>query len=142
MISRDRWEGPLIIDTMIATWLMRRKENVEPFRPIISGHVLVLPFMVTAELKAGAENAGWGEQKRSRLDRFISQCVALPSNEAMVDWWSRIHGAMARQVGDADEWIAAAALAHNLPIVTDNLKHFQRIQVRFPGLCIFHPSLP
>jgi tRNA(fMet)-specific endonuclease VapC len=31
------------------------------------------------------------------------------------------------RIGDHDVWIAATALEHNLPLVTRNLRHFQRV---------------
>lgn len=33
-------------------------------------------------------------------------------------------------IGDNDVWIAATALRHNLPLLTNNVQHFQRV----PGL--------
>ena len=35
-------------------------------------------------------------------------------------------------IGANDHWIAAAALAHAMPLVTDNTEHFNRI----PGLMV------
>jgi len=31
-------------------------------------------------------------------------------------------------IGDNDIWIAATAIYHHLPLVTDNPRHFQRVQ--------------
>ena len=45
------------------------------------------------------------------------------------------------QVGENDMWIAATALAHRMPVVTNNLKHFEPMSERL-GFGLVHSDRP
>ena len=145
MKPEDVPAGPLIIDTDVASWLMRGGSRAEPFRPLVRDHTPCLSFATVAELWAGAEksNSRWGPGLRRDLASFIRHHVVLPYDHEVTMRWAEIHAVVGNQCGDNDQWIAACALAQDppLPVATGNLKHFQGIAVRFPGLRIVHPNL-
>lgn len=63
------------------------------------------------------------------LDRF----EILPMDRNSARHYATITGQLRKHnqlIGTNDLWIAAAALAHDIPLVTGNVTHFQRI----PGL--------
>jgi len=133
--------GPLVVDTDVASWLRAGSPKAEPFKQLLRGHVLCLSFATVGELWAGAENAGWGQERRDGLEAFIRTHVVLPVDEAVTMEWARIHAAVRDQVDANDEWTAACALAQAppLPIATGNVKHFRPIASRF-ALTIVHPD--
>jgi predicted nucleic acid-binding protein len=135
------WQGPLSVDTMVATWLHTGGPHADRFRPIVQGHRLCMSFIVVGELRSGAEKvkAKWGAKRREDLEAMIRRFVILPSDDRTCSKWAEIHGSMPDQIGYADEWIAASALVYNLPVVTDNVKHFALVAQKFPALQIFHP---
>jgi len=60
------------------------------------------------------------------LDRFN----ILPMDEATAGHYARITAKLRREkqlIGTNDLWIAAAALAHRLELVTNNTNHFARV---------------
>lgn len=50
-------EGPVVVDTNIAGWLISRKPDVRPYEPYVLGRQLVVSFMTVAELRYGALKA-------------------------------------------------------------------------------------
>lgn len=61
----------VVVDTMIASaWLGRRSSPRKTrWQPLLEQAAWILPFSVVAELRFGAEVAGWGAQRRGVLDR-------------------------------------------------------------------------
>jgi len=135
-------DGPLVVDTDVASWIRTGHQRAEPFKPLLRDHVLCLSFATVGELWAGAEIAGWGQPRRDGLAAFVRLHVVLPVDDEVARWWGRIHAAVRDQVGVNDEWIAACALAQapSLGVATGNLKHFRSIAARFPGMTIVHPD--
>ena len=135
-------DGPLVVDTDVASWFRAKHPNGDPFKPLVRGHLLCLSFATVAELWAGAENAGWAKARRDGLSAFVRSHVVLPVDEAVTMCWAKIHAVLRSQIDVNDEWIAACALAQvpALPVVTGNLRHFQAIAARFPSLTIVHPD--
>lgn len=66
----------------------------------------------------------------------------MPATTAVARMWGRLFARFQDQVGENDMWIAASALAQveALPVVTNNLRHFQPIAREF-GLQLIHPDL-
>ncbi len=90
---------------------------------------LCISSITLAELRFGAE------AKRSRrLHRLINACVesvpVLPFDERAADRFAPVAVALARRgqpIGTFDTVIAAHALSLGLTLVTNNLKHFERV---------------
>jgi len=83
----------------------------------------VLPFTVVAEMRFGAEVAGWGARRRGVLDRLIARAgVVPPLNEvtdAYVDlrtWAVRTGHGLGAKDHEADRWVAAVAMAARFPL--------------------------
>ena len=77
-----------------------------------------------------------GFQKRGREDRILSfvtnlatmEVLSLDRDAAIIV--GRIYGELEKSgqtIGRADPLIAGIAISHNLPLVTGNTKHFERI---------------
>ena len=61
---------------------------------------------------------------------FLQSTPVLPLTESSMERFARIRGALRAKgqiIGDADILIAATALEHNLTLVTQNTRHFNRI---------------
>jgi predicted nucleic acid-binding protein len=60
-----------------------------------------------------------------------------------VDQWAALRSKLILQLkgeGISDLWIAACCLVQDLPIVTNNLSDFSKIQRVAPALKIMHPT--
>jgi tRNA(fMet)-specific endonuclease VapC len=86
---------------------------------------LYVTFTVAGELAAGPE-----VHDRERWERFLRPFRVLPANPDVCWRYGRIHRHLqdnGRLIGANDIWIAATALAHGMPLVTRNEKHFRRV---------------
>jgi predicted nucleic acid-binding protein len=82
--------------------------------------------MVTvAELRLGVLTAVTTEQRAARL-RTLQSAMKLdpfPVDEHVADAWAELRAAMrdtGRKLAANDSWIAATAIAHDLPLVTQD----------------------
>lgn len=89
--------------------------------------VWVLPFTVVAEMRFGAEVAGWGARRRAVLDRLVAHAGEVPPlptvTDAYVDlraWCVHVGHGLGAKEHEADRWVAAVAIAAELPLATDD----------------------
>jgi predicted nucleic acid-binding protein len=87
----------------------------------------VLPFVVVAEMRFGAEVAGWGARRRGVLDRLISRAGVVPPIDEVPDsyvdlrsWCVRAGHGLGGKDHEADRWVAAVAIAGNLPLASED----------------------
>lgn len=119
----------VVVDTMVASaWLgLRHSQRQARWAPLLEAAVWVLPFTVVAEMRFGAEVAGWGARRRSVLDRLVARSgVVAPLRDvtdAYVDrrsWCVRNGHGLGAKDHEADRWVAAVALAGKLPLATED----------------------
>ena len=130
----------VVVDTMIASaWLgVRASPRKARWAVLLSQSRWVLPFTVVAEMRFGAELAGWGARRRGVLDRLVASAGVMPPlkevTDAYVDlrtWCVRAGHGLGAKDHEADRWVAAVALAANLPLASedsifDNVPNLQR----------------
>lgn len=70
----------VVVDTMIASaWLGQRDSPRKTrWQPSLEQAAWILPFTVVAEMRFGAELAGWGPRRRGVLDRLIARTRVMP----------------------------------------------------------------
>lgn len=132
----------VVVDTMIASaWLgVRDSARKSRWQPVLTRSQWVLPFTVVAEMRFGAEVAGWGARRRGALDRLIASSKVMPPlvevTDAYVDlrtWCVRNGHGLGAKDHEADRWVAAVALAAKLPlasedVIFDGIPHLQRAE--------------
>jgi predicted nucleic acid-binding protein len=139
----DPSASPLAIDTDAFSYVHFKRGPHLEFASLIAGHPLAMPFPVVGELKVVAFRSGLQERRREELQRAIGACVVIPSDARVVDKWAELRAKLISQLkgeGINDLWIAACCLVHDLPIVTNNLSDFTKIQQVAPALQIVHPT--
>ncbi|HEV7405436.1 MAG TPA: type II toxin-antitoxin system VapC family toxin [Chthoniobacteraceae bacterium] len=121
---------------LIDLWRLRRA----PHRLVQLRAQLIdpmVPWQVLFEFVRGAYFRGVTE---AAIRRFLSPFGVLPGSEAQTWRAARIDADLnlaGKTIGAADCWIAAAGLEENLPVITRNLAHFQRV----PGLQVIGYSI-
>lgn len=125
--------GPIVVDTMIASaWLGKRQSQRRArWAPLLESSVWVLPFVVVAEMRFGAEVAAWGARRRGALDRLVDRAGVVPPLRTVTDasaniWMARNHSgsgpsALSPGVGDAAvacfNASAGTSVGHGVPEV-------------------------
>lgn len=77
--------------------------------------------------------ASWGERRRNELETWLSRRPILGYDAQVSLTWGRISAEtelVGRKLADNDLWIAACCLTDDIPLLTLNRRHFERI----PGL--------
>jgi predicted nucleic acid-binding protein len=120
---------PVVVDTMIASaWLgVRRSQRQIRWAPVLEAAIWVLPFVVVAEMRFGAEVAGWGARRRGVLDRLIARAGVVPPLDEVTDayvdlraWCVRTGHGLGAKDHEADRWVAAVAVAGGYPLATED----------------------
>lgn len=95
----------------------------------LAANELFLPVTVLAELFAGAEKSAQPTKNRKVVEAFRSICNVLNCDESTASRYGEIWSSLAeagQMIPTNDIWIAALAMQHGLPLVTED-GHFSRI---------------
>lgn len=109
----------------------RRRGEAGPAQRFLVGHGddrLYVTFTIAGELAAGVSLA-----ERSTWEEFLAPFHVIPSTPDVCWEYGRAFRHLQRTgrlIGANDLWIAATAVAHDLPVVTANVEHYHRV----PGL--------
>jgi len=98
-------------------------------RPVVD-KVLAISFVTVGELLFGAIKRKWGPARFADLRFRIRNTVVLPYDLALSETYASLKAllyASGRPVTDNDLWIAASAVRHSLPLISNNRSHFERI---------------
>ena len=147
MIPSDVPDGPLLVDTDVATWLLVDSEHGQRWKPLLRGHVLAVSFVNVGELLALPISRGWGASRTKDWTAAIkSAFVVLPFSAALAEQWAPLHTRYRGHLqkgGANDLWVAATALSASpqLPLATNNLSDFSKIANDYP-VHLVHPDVP
>jgi predicted nucleic acid-binding protein len=101
---------------------------------------LTVSIITYGELYEGAAFAHNPQPALAGLRTFLKGKAILPLTQPIMERFAQIRGSLPRpvrqQIGDLDILIAATCLAHNLTLLTRNLKDFQLI----PNLKLYQPN--
>ena len=94
-------------------------------------HGLALSIISVAELWEGVHFSKDPARSEAMLTEFLSGVVILGIDEEVCQRFGRIRGSLrgaGKLVGDFDLLIAASALRHDLTLLSNNRRHFERIE--------------
>jgi len=120
-----------LLDTNVVLFLLRGKqvgETIDSTFGFTTGRSTGIVSVVTiGELRAIAALSGWGEKRQSTLRHLLFQIVRLPINrEDILDAYAQVEFNTKKELSPSetmaknDLWIAATALAAQLPILTSD----------------------
>jgi predicted nucleic acid-binding protein len=100
------------------------------YRPHVKDKLVAISFVTVGELLFGARKRKWGSAKIAELDRRIQAAVIVPYDRELCDTYADLKVKLetaGRPVADNDLWIAASAVRHNAPLISNNRKHYEHI---------------
>lgn len=122
----------LIVDTSFLVGLWRRQAWALAFATENPGKTLGIPWVVRGEFWHGAVRAG---HDPAEVERFLSLGLPLDEVTLSIRVYANIaaslqerHPEVYQRIGHNDLWIAAAAVHSELPLLTRNRRHFDRIE--------------
>ena len=118
---------PYVIDTDVLSYVLKQDTRARRYLPYLTGTVVVISFMTVAELEYWALEREWGAARRSGLRQFLDAFLTRPVDRTLCEAWAaiRVEARRAGQpIGHADAWVAATARLYDLPLVTNNARHY------------------
>ena len=91
---------------------------------------ICISSITLAELRFGAE-ARRSRKLHRLIDTFVGSVAVIPFDQRAADRFAPVATALARRgepIGTFDTLLAAHALSQGLTLVTNNVKHFQRVE--------------
>jgi len=116
-----------MLDTDTCVYLIKKAPGLKPQSALQDCYVSAI---VLGELEYGVANSAEArrEQNRQALLDFISAVQTFPLTENVSETYGQVRAALKKQpIGPNDTWIAAHALALQLPLVTNNTREFSRV---------------
>ena len=121
-----------LLDTNVCiAYLNGRSSNVVQRLGIVSPSVIAVCSVVKAELFFGAMRSRNAAETLARQRAFLDQFISLPFDDRSAEFYASMRATLATRgtpIGPNDLLIAAITRAHNLTLVTANVREFGRIE--------------
>lgn len=118
-----------LLDTNICIFFFKGRYGIDEKLKEIGIESCCISVITLAELKFGSENSANPEKHRLIVDEFESQIQILPLINVLEDY-AKEKAVLRKQGTPIDEFdllIGCTAKSNNLIVVTNNTKHFKRI---------------
>jgi predicted nucleic acid-binding protein len=120
----------VVVDTDVVSFRFKKDSRARLYKRHLIGRDPVIAFMTLAELHAWALERRWGAARQAELVRHLRQYEVYHEDDALCRLWAEVW-TRARRKGTpmqvADSWIAATALALDVPLVTHNPADFEGV---------------
>ncbi|MBA2737143.1 MAG: type II toxin-antitoxin system VapC family toxin [Pyrinomonadaceae bacterium] len=120
----------LLIDTDVLSFTYKKDSRSTLYESYLKENFLIISFMTLAELNLWTLRNNWGEKRKNNLAEFLKDYLVIYADEKLCEIWAEIKSdahRKGRPIETADAWVAAVALMFNIPLVTNNRKHFENV---------------
>ncbi len=121
----------LVIDTDIVSFTFKKDSRAVLYEPYLQTDFLAISFMTLAELNLWTLGNNWGEKRKNKFAEFLKDYVVIFADDKLCEIWAKIKSdahKFGNPIETADAWVAAVALLFDVPIVTNNRRHFENVK--------------
>lgn len=108
----------VLVDTNVVSRVGAGRGRHAAWAAALVGRRPFVSFVTVGEIARGGVLAGWSDAKMAEWERRLRVYTVIPGTIPVARAYGRIGARYYRQVADNDLWIAATALAYDLPIAT------------------------
>lgn len=121
-----------MLDTDTVSYLIRGKSPAaEAQVAALAPSMVCISVMTRAELQYGLKRLPAEHRLHLAVRQFLKLVRVLPWDADAADWYAEIRHQLTstgQPIGEMDMMIAAHALSAGAALVTNNLRHYERIQ--------------
>ncbi len=120
-----------LLDTNIVSAALRGAPEIDARLSALDGEQWCISAVTRAELRFGVALRPSAQRLARLVDAFLAVARTAPWDEAAADTHGQVRARLRSNgtpIGDFDEMIAAHALSLGATLVTDNVRHFARIE--------------
>ena len=119
-----------LLDTDIVVFFLRNNQKVYDHIRALSPQQIFVSDVTVAELEYGNHCSGRYEENKAMLDNFLMQVNVVPFADA-IPLYAKERYRLRRSglsIMDFDLVIACTSIVNNMIMVTNNAKHFKRVE--------------
>ncbi len=120
----------LLVDTNVISYVFKKDTRAGLYEPVLDGKLLMMAAQSLAELELMPIVNKWTKKRHTALRTFLKRYVLIEATEAVCLFWAEIQAnaiKRGRPISVGDAWIAATALAYEVPLVTHNPRDFKNV---------------
>lgn len=120
-----------LLDTNICVYWLKGDEGIEQRAIVMGLETIAVSFITISELYYGAYKSQKIDENIAAIKKLESKLGIIDSNDEICTNFGKLKAILEKEgkiIDDADLFIAACALTNNLTLVTNNEKHFSRIE--------------
>ena len=113
----------VVVDTDVVSYIFKNHPFGSRYDAELAGRIPLISFMTVAEIERWVLQYRWGAQRIQWLRAFLQRFTVVPSSPDLCRKWAEVMvtaQAAGRRIESADAWIAATALLHDAPLLTNN----------------------
>ena len=121
----------VLVDTDVISFTFKRDSRSLLYESHLQGNFLIISFMTSAELKLWMIKNNWGEKRKSNFAEFLKNYLVIYPEEKLCEVWAQVKSdayKYGNPIETADAWVAAVALLFDVPLVTNNRRHFENVR--------------
>ena len=120
-----------LLDTNICVYFLKQHPGIIKRMRQCRGEEIAISIITLAELQFGAHYSTQVANNIKRIEFFLEQVQLLDLTSEITDIYARIKASLRKTgniIEDFDILIGATVIENNLTLVTDNERHFSRIE--------------
>lgn len=126
----------MLVDTDVFSYVMKAGDKRgEVYAPHLAKKLVTVSFVTVGELLFGAYKKHWSSERLADLTARLRAVVITPYDIEVCKTYADIKAkleAAGNTLQDNDLWIAACAIRHSIPLISNNRSHFEKV----PGLVL------